>query len=233
MSNTSARALVLAGLPRMIEVSGQAVVWVRPPTVEEALGVYALLPGFAGGSETDRMTLRVLLAGWLGGSLAARVCSPHTPQDTALMLLSKLLGAEEEEGEALVELRWDVLILDVADATGCSAEAVLKMPWPRFLVWVKASEAGHARKVLNRLPLAILPHMGEGSAQMLEDLQKAGAMNLGGKPKEGAKVAVSDYVPDLEVQAGRALMRATAGPLAGREAAMQEYLALTKQINAH
>jgi len=185
--------LVRSGLPHDVEADGVRY-WLRPPTVEEALSLFALLPGELSGDDDDRRQYWRVLEGWLPTDLFRELSDPDArPEDVATDILSLInIGLPKADQEAksmtfdeLNSMRWDLIIIDLAQSYGTWIEDVLRMPWPRFVLLVTRQDAADARYTLRRLLLHMLPHTTKPD-ELLDDL------------RERARVEHEEQPPDID-----------------------------------
>ena len=140
------RAFAGAVLPRRVTVPGVGVFLVEPPTVQQALTLYALLPDAA--SPASGAVIEGVLKDWLPERLYAAMTGEEVDPARRMELIVRLLQgsrhgedqATDEGGEALRWVRsrdWHQVIGEYRALYGCSVGDMLSEPWPLFLGQVR------------------------------------------------------------------------------------------------
>jgi len=211
--------LVRSGLPRDVEAGGERFLF-RPPSVDEALSLFALLPGALAGDEDDRRQFNHVLAQWLPDTLFRKLTHPAArPQDVAadvLSLVNKGLPKSDTESEPisfdeLLSMPWDLIVVDISQTYNAWIEDVLRMPWPRFVLLNTRLSAADARYTLRRLLLHLLPHTTR-TDEILDDLHRRALYETEEKTlddlrEETADPELQEKINALDIAIGQARLR--------------------------
>ena len=156
------RAFAGAVLPRRVSVPGVGVFLVEPPTVQQALALYALLPD--AGEAAAGAVIEAVLAQWLPERLYAAMTGEGVSQRQRVELIAWLLrtdrsrddgaGEHDVEDEALKWVRsrdWHQVIGEYRALYGASVAEVLSEPWPLFLGQVRVIDGVRAAMELSNV----------------------------------------------------------------------------------
>ena len=152
------RAFATTLMPRRVRVPGVGAFLVEPPTVQQALTLYALVPDVLDTIAGE--VIEGVLADWLPERLYAAMTGEEVDPARRMELIVGLLQgsrhgedqATDEEGETLRWVRsrdWHQIIGEYRALYGCSVGDVLSEPWPLFLEQVRVLDGVRAAAELS------------------------------------------------------------------------------------
>lgn len=196
---------------------------VRPPTLREALEIFAVRPGVEDFDETDIEVFRETLEGWLPEGLRSEL--HELPLGAQLQVVLRILheGVDmdalrsegerkngADDGKESGEPDWALLVGDYCDVWGGEPwEIYNTVPWPFFATMLARKDAGEARASLRRLDENTLPQAsGKSRKEILARLKRTAK---GPRDQPKAEVDPTTYEPSPDIIREREELRAMMG----------------------
>ena len=200
---------------------------VPAPPVQTALELYAASKGALDGDEGDLAVVEDLLDRWLPAAVATylaalpveeRIATAIDLADQGVLTTADKLKASSEALEEALEsgeppedpfekagrIEWDVLLALYCTVYGGSPwEVYTETPWTVFLHLVGRIDQVTALEHLLDLDLALLPHLGEGAEEALNELRSRAGDPFGPKAKRQSLSEQRAAVEELRSIMGR------------------------------
>lgn len=183
-------------MDRQLKVGGQRFA-VRPPSVLEALQLFALSKGVKAEDEGDTEVWNQILDRWFSTPVHDALAS-HPPEVQVAVVLSLLRTGSPSSGhdsdrpafdpEDEPVVHWDVLVNDYCQVYGAGNpwDVVRDTPWPFFMLMCRRMDQAKARSNSWRLEKELIPHAGKEASNLMKQMrQRAGhIVEPGRKSKE-------------------------------------------------
>lgn len=184
-------------MDRQLKVGGQRFA-VRPPSVMEALQLFALSKGVRDGDEDDIEVWNQVLTRWLSAPVLDALCQLDAKLHVAVVMGLLRTGSPASGDEANAQaadvddvplVHWDVLINDYCQVYGAGSpwDVVRDTPWPFFMLMCRRLDQAKARANVWRLENDLIPHAGKEASNLMRQMrQRAGHIVEPGKKSKEA-----------------------------------------------